>query len=389
VRNAADVILVGGGLANSLIAWRLKQRRPDLRLLMLERGPALGGRHVWSFFAPDVEAEQADWLEPLIVRRWPRYTVDFPGRRRRLDIPYASITAERLHEVVAPALGDDVRYNVDVVEIGDDHVRLAGDERIEAPLVLDGRGPGASPGLLLGWQKFVGREVLTAEPHGLTEPIVMDATVPQYDGYRFVYVLPFDERRLHIEDTYYSDDHDLDRPALRARVDAYAAAKGWRVERVLEEEEGVLPIALGGDIDAFWSAPGPARTGLRAALFHPTTGYSLPDAARLADHIASLPDLTGKAVREDVERLSKSLWRERGFYRLLNRMLFGAGRPDRRYRVLERFYGLPEPLIRRFYRGRMTAGDKARLLVGKPPVPVGEALQVLTERGFRVTRAAA
>lgn len=383
MKNTPDVILVGGGLANSLIAWRLKTLRPELNLLVLERGPALGGRHVWSFFAPDIETEQAAWLEPLIVRRWPGYSIAFPGRRRRLDIPYASITAERLHAVIAPVLGDQVRYGVDVAEIGADFVRLAGDERIVAPLVIDGRGPVRSPELTLGWQKFVGREVLTAEPHGLAEPIVMDATVEQFDGYRFVYVLPFDERRLHIEDTYYSNDHALDRPALRARVDAYAAAKGWRVERVLEEEEGVLPIALGGDIDAFWAAPGPPRAGLRAALFHPTTGYSLPDAARLADRIAAMPVLTSATVREAVEAKSKALWRERGFYRMLNRMLFGAGRPDRRYRVLERFYGLSDPLIRRFYRGRMTGGDKARLLIGKPPVPVGEALRVLTERGFR------
>lgn len=387
MKNAPDVILVGGGLANSLIAWRLKLTRPELKLLVLERGPTLGGRHVWSFFAPDVEAEQARWLEPLIVHRWPGYSIAFPGRKRRLGIPYASISAERLHAVIAPVLGDSVRYGVEVAEFGPDFVRLAGeDERIEAPLVIDGRGPTTDARLTLGWQKFVGREVLTVEPHGLTEPIVMDATVEQFDGYRFVYVLPFDARRLHIEDTYYSDDFALDRESLRRRVDAYAAAKGWRVETVLEEEEGVLPISLGGDIDAFWAAPGPPRSGLRAALFHPTTGYSLPDAARLADQIASMSELDSAAVRGEVEALSKALWRERGFYRLLNRMLFGAGRPERRFRVLERFYGLSEPLIRRFYRGRMTLADKARLLIGKPPVPVGEALRVLTERGFRATK---
>lgn len=389
MRNSADVILVGGGLANSLIALRLRTLRPELKLLVLERSPALGGRHTWSFFDTDVEAEQATWLSPLRVHHWPGYSVAFPARRRRLAIPYASATSERLHEVVAPMLGDMLRCGAEVVEVGSDTVTLAGDEPIHAPLVLDGRGPDASPDLILGYQKFVGLEVLTAEPHGLTEPIVMDATVQQLDGYRFVYVLPFDERRLMIEDTYYSDDLSLDCTVVTERILAYAAAKGWRVDRVLEQEDGVLPIALGGDMDAFWGRGGPARVGLRAALFHPTTGYSLPDAARLADRIAALPVLTTEAVRAEVEAQSKALWRERGFYRLLNRMLFGAGEPDRRYRVLERFYGLPEPLIRRFYRGRMTLGDRARILAGKPPVPMGAAMRVMTERGFMAVRSAA
>ena len=44
---------------------------------------------------------------------------------------------------------------------------------------------------------------------------------------------------------------------------------------------------LGGDPQAFWrEANGVPLAGLSAALFHPTTGYSLPEAVRLADRIA-------------------------------------------------------------------------------------------------------
>lgn len=389
MKNSVDAILVGGGLANSLIAWRLAQARPDLKLLVLEQGPALGGRHTWSFFDSDVGKDIAAWLEPLVVHRWPGYSVAFPKRRRRLDIPYASISAERLHAVIAPTLGDSVRYGVRVGEVRPDGVVLDNGEEIAAPLVIDGRGPSPAPQLTLGWQKFVGLELRTAEPHGLAEPIVMDATVEQLDGYRFVYVLPFGPDRLHVEDTYYSDGPALDRAVVRDRVLAYAAARGWRAAAVEQEEDGVLPIALAGDIDAFWREGGAApRSGLRAALFHPTTGYSLPDAARLAVRIAGMADLDSATVRTEVEAASKAAWRDRAFFRLLNRMLFGAARPEQRYRVLERFYGLPEPLIRRFYAGRMTLADQARLLVGKPPVPVLPAIRCLPERGFALKESA-
>ena len=62
-------------------------------------------------------------------------------------------------------------------------------------------------------------------------------------------------------------------------------------------------------------------------------------------------------------------------------MLFAAAEPAQRYRVLERFYRLDRSLIERFYAGRMTAGDKVRILIGKPPVPVGKAIGVLTGLG--------
>ena len=40
----APLVLAGGGLANGLIAWRLRQLRPELRVTLLEAGPTLGGK---------------------------------------------------------------------------------------------------------------------------------------------------------------------------------------------------------------------------------------------------------------------------------------------------------------------------------------------------------
>jgi len=60
-------------------------------------------------------------------------------------------------------------------------------------------------------------------------------------------------------------------------------------------------------------------------------------------------------------------------------MLYLAAEPQRRYRVLERFYTLREPLITRFYAGRLTAFDGFRILAGVPPVPVGAAIKALMD----------
>lgn len=374
-----DVIIAGGGLAGGLIALRLAHLRPDLDVLLLEAGPVLGGVHTWSCFATDLSSAGRAWIKPLISHRWPRYVVRFPAHSRTVETEYLSIASGRFAEIVTAALGDRARTGAAVSALEDEAVVLADGRRLTARAVIDARGPAGAGALALGWQKFLGQEVELASPHGLDGPIVMDATVDQLDGYRFLYVLPFSPTRLLIEDTRYSDGEDLDRDCLRGDIAAYARAQGWTIKALIREEDGILPIALGGDIDRWWRDTPTAAVGLRAALFHPVTGYSLPDAVKLAEAVAALPGLTTATVRQAVQAWSTRAWNERGYYRMLNRMLFRACAPDQRYRVLERFYRLPRPLIERFYAARAGLADKARILIGKPPVPIGAALASLPE----------
>lgn len=380
------LVLVGGGLANGLLAYRLSMLRPRLPLLVLERDAQAGGNHTWSFHEPDLTPAQHAWIAPFVAHAWPHYDVAFPHRRRRLRSGYRAITSARFHEVLAARLGDALRTSTPVARVLPTEVEFTDGTRLQAEAVIDGRGPMDWHALAVGHQKFLGLELELARPHGLSGPTVMDATVPQHDGYRFVYVLPFADDVVLVEDTCYADGAALDAESMRARVHEWTARRGWQVARVLREETGVLPIALDGDARAFWDeAPGmPAgmpRTGLRAALFHPTTGYSLPDAVRLADRIAALPALDARTLHAQIRAHSLAQWRRQGFFRLLNRMLFRAARGPERRAVLERFYGLPEPLIRRFYAGCPTPGDMARVLVGRPPVPIWRALRaVLPQR---------
>jgi lycopene beta-cyclase len=380
-----DLAILGGGLAGGLIALALARLRPELRLLVIERGQGFGGNHVWSCFESDVAAEDAWLVEPLIAARWAGYSVHFPRCTRTLATPYRSLTSERLDAALRAALPDEALLTgVEVTDARTDAVTLADGSRIAAGAVIDARGAAVLPGMAGGWQKFVGQMLQLERPHGLDLPVVMDARVMQHDGYRFVYCLPFGPRELFVEDTYYSDTPTLDLPRLRARIADYAAARDWPVEAVLREETGVLPVIAGGDFAAFWPEAvdcTPARAGTRAALVHPLTSYSLPDAVRFARHVAALPDLSGASLARASRAYAEARWRGRGLYRLLGQLLFGAAAPTERRRVLERFYTLPEPLIERFYAGASTRADALRILSGKPPVPVLAALASLSGRG--------
>ncbi|MET1755207.1 lycopene beta-cyclase CrtY [Novosphingobium sp. RD2P27] len=382
-----DIAILGGGLAGGLIALALAARRPDLRVYVFEQGGRCGGDHVWSYFASDVEAagSGAELLEPLIAARWTGYEVRFPQRRRVLTTPYRSITSARLDARLREVLDPErLLTGTRVTSATAQTVTLADGRAFAAGAVIDARGSAGMPHMAGGWQKFAGQMLRLSAPHGLTDPIVMDSTVPQLDGYRFVYALPFSTTEIFVEDTYYADGPTLDLPALRERIAAYAAREGWQVDTVEYEETGVLPVIGSGDFEAFWQAAGPSgagRAGARAALVHPLTSYSLPIALRFALHLCTLDKLSAEAVGRACHAWAREHWREGRFYRMLTRMLFGAAVPDQRYKVLERFYGLPEPLIERFYAGRSTRADMLRVLAGKPPVPIGRAVASLMGRG--------
>ena len=372
-----DVAFVGGGLANGLAAYRLATTRPDLAIRLFEAGEAVGGNHTWSYHEGDLGAGGHDWLAPFVTYRWNAYEVRFPDRSRRVGTGYRSVASERFRAVLEATLGDAIETHAPVRAVTANSVVLDG-RTVEASCVIDGRGHSPSPHLRLGFQKFLGQEIELAAPHGLAQPIIMDATVAQADGYRFVYVLPLTPTRLLVEDTYYADGPDLDEDRLRGSIDAYLKAHGWVAPTVLREERGVLPIDIDGDIDAFWDAKnGVAASGLAAGLFHPTTGYSLPDAVRLADLLAGLPDLSSDAVFAATRRHAVETWHARSFFRMLNRLLFFAGVSSKRYKILQHFYRLPDPLVSRFYAAQLRTFDKVKILTGRPPVPFGNALKVL------------
>ncbi|MBM4252056.1 MAG: lycopene beta-cyclase CrtY [Deltaproteobacteria bacterium] len=389
---AKSVVFVGGGLANGLAALRLTMRRPDLPIVVLEAGPTLGGEHTWCWHDSDVTAA-SDWVTALATASWQGYDVRFPDYSRTLTGRYHALRSADFHAKLTHLLRRRVRTSTPVAEVHGDHVILASGERINAGCVVDGRGFAAvdsSHCAPCAYQKFFGLFLRTDKRHGIKRPMLMDATVDQRDGYRFFYILPWSEHELLIEDTCYSDTAAVDDAGARADILSYAEALGLGAFTVIGEERGSLPLPLYGA-----AAPTLTRTnlhsGVRAGLFHPTTGYSMPEAVRFAEWLSG-PDgvgrRTGKALAQAAARRARQVWRQGDFCRRLNSMFFKAAAPSGRRHVMAKFYRRDPELIARFYSGQLSAIDCLRLLSGPPPVPVAEGARafflksVSAERGL-------
>lgn len=385
-----DIAIAGGGLAGGLIALAVQRARPELDVRLFEGGETLGGNHRWSWFDTDLDADGRALLAQFRTTQWPRgYDVVFPEYSRTLDACYNSLSSDDFDEALQRELNQGaIATGRQIVGVARDAITFENGEPVAARAVIDCRGFATSPYLTGGWQVFMGRHLRTATPHGLERPIIMDAAVEQHGAYRFVYTLPLGAHELFVEDTYYADAPTLDRSALSQRIDAYCAGHGWEGE-ILGGETGVLPVITGGNFAAHQAetrVDGVAQAGARGGFVHPLTSYTMPQAVRIAQLIAANADLPGDQLAALLEAEARRHWRATGFYRMLGAMLMRAADPGHRYRIFQRFYRLPEPLIERFYAARSTTADRARVLVGKPPVPITRALAALTTRGKPLTR---
>jgi len=394
-KNAVDVAIVGGGLAGGLIALALHRASPGTQIALIEKGDTLGGNHRWSWFSSDLDAAGTALLDEFDITRWDTgYDVHFPNHSRHLPTGYRSLSsrdfAARLSDIL-PASA--IRLNCTATALHEKGVTLDNGDAIEARIVIDCRPFAPSPHLEGGWQVFLGSQIRHDNEHGLKRPIVMDAKVDQLaprgngGAYRFVYSLPLNERDIFVEDTYYADDPALDRDVLNARVAAYCAQKKWAGTSV-SEEVGVLPVITGGNFSAYLGSiriPGVAIAGARGGFTHPLTSYTVPiainNALFIADVIRKDTRMSGAQFAEIIERRARAHWRQSAFYRMLGRMLFGAAEPHRRVTIFELFYRRPLATIERFYRVQTSLFDRLRILSGKPPVSIPNAIRAISSKG--------
>jgi lycopene beta-cyclase len=362
--NSFDYILIGGGLQNGLILLALDQWQPNARVAIIEALDRLGGNHTWSFHAADVPCEGRELIQRIVTIKWPAYSVYFPNFARVIPSEYASITAENFNSTLSGIIRHRnwyLRLGCRAVSTKDNLVILETGETLQGQTIVDARGPRAGSHQC-GYQKFLGLEVETSTPWLEQLPCVMDAQVDQCDGFHFLYVLPFSQNRVLIEDTYFSDNPIINEARSRNLISDYLNQRvsAWRIVR---SERGVLPMPW--RMKSLASQSNLLVGGYAGGWFHPATGYSFPLALRLAAAIARVPP---HKAYEVAARLARQIASRQQFAMILNWLLFRLVPPECRWQVYARIYRtLPATVLARFYAFEFCFTDAARILLGRPP----------------------
>ncbi|MEM6468219.1 MAG: lycopene beta-cyclase CrtY [Planctomycetota bacterium] len=379
-RKLFDFVLVGGGLQSGLIALALRHYRPDVSIAIVERSSRIAGNHTWSFHTSDISERSGAWMQQLKQHAWDSYSIRVGGRERVIGIGYQTISSEHFANVLEASFETGHRCEIltdcNVAALSQDAVVLDDERELKAKCVIDNRGPDeatrsharskAFPG---GFQKFWGFELRLPKDWPEEGPAIMDDRVDQADGFRFIYSLPFEPRRVLVEDTRFSNTPTLDRSECFLQVDQYLrtmSAGRLTIEQceILREESGVLPMPYEGFYPA-GSQSGVLSGGYRGGWFHAATGYSFPLAIRFAEMVATTPL---EQLRHTIAAEAKAECGRARFARFLNRLLFELVSPRTRFQIFRRFYRvLSEDRIGRFYRHQFSWGDVARIVIGVPP----------------------
>lgn len=378
VRQKVDILIIGAGLSGLSLAYSYLKRQPQLSILILEADKEWRGDRTWSFHENDIENHQF-WKE-FIDFEWIGYDVYF-SHQRTMNTRYFSIHSSSFFRKMQSHLKDFIELGVTIANINSNSAIATDGKLYQADFIFDTRPRWNIPLDHLeqkkwGFQKFVGLEVELNEDHGLQRPVLMDARVEQMDGYRFFYLLPYSAQKLLVEETFYSEGASLAPEERVPFIKDYIAKRGWTIKRIIRREEGVLPIPTSSD-RIFETHRRHFQIGAGAGFYHPVTGYSLSWAFKVADHLS----LTKKTTQIDLNSTMKALHslhkKTERFYIVLNRLLFWGSTTQNRRNIFERFYRLPGPTIDRFYAGKSSLGDRLRLLIGRPPIPIKDGVRAL------------
>lgn len=386
-----DVLIAGAGCAGlSLAVHLLEAGATDLDVLLLEPRevhvrdrtwcywPVLDHpfeaavRHAWFRWRVRTDAGDAEAGSPTLGYRCLPSDAFYDMALRRLE---KAPNVELRRGVVVDGFRPAARGVVGVTSEGEVRARQA----------FDGRPPPAPPGSgtpgEVEWvQHFVGLEVETETP--IFDPSVatlMDFRRPGRGGggppgdIRFMYVLPFDERRALLEDTFFGGEPRGEAEyvgAIDAYLDERLGAGRWRE---LHRERGAIPMRT--TPAAAPSVPRVTAIGVRAGLARPSTGYAFLAIQRQASRLAAQVALEGLDRTPSRGRPygGATAFLDRVFLSYLERE---PGAAPALFRSL--FAGVAPHRLARFMFDGGTPADRLAVMRALPPGPLArQALRVL------------
>jgi lycopene beta-cyclase len=364
-----DVVFIGLGAANSLLALRLGEsgQLKGKSIAVIEPAAFAPLDRTFCFWSTPAEIEGLQ-LKSLITHSW--QTVDVPGIASECIAPlqYYHIpgSAVRLNAVQA-LQQHGTRFIESRVE-ADPSAHPAGFAiptafgTIHALRVFDSRPPEfAAPkqhqAHLL--QSFQGWVINTTEPvFDQNKMVLMDFNVPQNGTTQFMYVLPFSPQKALVELTRFGKQVLSDeeaRPILKTYTEQLSTS--FEIEAL---ESGAIPMSTCPtdyrDYGSAW-----INTGTRANLLKASTGYAFLAMAKDAMR------KTAESNSGEVLAESKSSNRFAFYDRLLLKIL--EQQPEQGKRIFESlFRNTPISKVLRFLTEKSGLSDELKMFAGLPVV---------------------
>jgi lycopene beta-cyclase len=355
------LLIAGGGLSASLAALAMARLRPEVPMLLVGEESRFGGNRPLLVLDAALNDEERAFIEPLLAASWDGFYVAMPGRSRRVKLRCHALSPDKVDAALAEALPTERRWtDRRIVAVRDSSLLLHGGETVAGAGAIDARSWAHQTTLDLAWRHSTLRTYDFAAPHRVDLPVLLDTTLPHGSGCAFFACLPLGETRLALEHVRYATAAEADPRDGGARLDDYVSLRGWTGGRVVAEDHASLPVALGGDFEAYYRIGGArvAKLGKRGGFFFPTTGSPLPDAIRTALLLTRQRDFGGGALHDLFEEAAVAAWKRREAYRGFDRLLLRGGG----CRAVEGLFGLEAPLIERFFAERLGLFDRRKLM---------------------------
>lgn len=337
------VIILGGGILGSLLAYRLKQALPEVEFKLYEESSSLGNNQHCSFRSSDCESA-LKWLKPLISHSWQNHHIKFPKFEKWITDPYHLIDSKKLNEVVSEALGPDT-------------LKLNNEKNIEMALqegsfVIDARN--ICHYKKKGFRKYLVMEVELAEEHHLIAPVIFDAGVDNKEQFRSFRYLPLSPTKLLVKDFWISENNQINLHEMRNALNVSLSSMGWKIEKVIREDSGTMEIPMSPAI-----IPQEGRVINLADFFHDTSGCLIPLAVKLIERMVNTSFRFGE-LKEIVQTFRREIENDKKFFQFLNRLMI-----EDKQQIFEAIYLQPYPVLERFSKGNLTLVDRSRILFGK------------------------
>jgi lycopene beta-cyclase len=355
------LLIAGGGLSASLAALAMARIRPEVPMLLVGEGARFGGERPVLLFDAALGEEERAFVEPLMAASWDGFYVAMPGRSRRVRLRCHALSPETIGPALAEALPAERRWaERRIVAVRDTGLLLHGGETVSGTGAIDARTWAHQTTLDLAWRHSTVRTYEFSVPHRVDLPVLLDTTLPQAAGCAFFACLPLSETRLAVEHVRYAAAAEADPREGGARLEEYVSLRGWTGGEVAGEDRASLPVALGGDFEAYYRIGGArvAKLGKRGGFFFPTTGAPLPDAIHTALLLTRQRDFSGGALHDLFEAAALASWKRREAHRSFDRLLLRDGG----CRAIEGLFGLEAPLIERFFAERLGLFDRRKLM---------------------------